>query len=236
MPAILIPVGTKKYRLTVIGRLSPDKYGKAKFLCKCDCGNETTILGNEFRTGKKKSCGCLKKEGGSKEILEKMSRANQLAPGETSWKKLFYTHISNSKNSKSDRKHNELTIEDYKSICSQCCYYCGAEPRSYNPYILMSDLKTPRKYGGKISEDTIGRAWIKAHGIDRKDNGKEYTINNSVSCCWDCNREKGAMNSEEYITYRKRRFIDYLLNEYRNNQEDRIIIDKLILEIKQGDK
>ena len=37
-------------------------------------------------------------------------------------------------------------------------------------------------------------------GIDRKDNKIGYTIENSVSCCWDCNRLKGCFNSEDFIS------------------------------------
>ena len=32
------------------------------WLCKCECGNITTVLGQSLRNGKTKSCGCLKKE------------------------------------------------------------------------------------------------------------------------------------------------------------------------------
>lgn len=32
------------------------------WLCKCDCGNETTICTGNLKAGKSKSCGCLKKE------------------------------------------------------------------------------------------------------------------------------------------------------------------------------
>lgn len=32
------------------------------WLCKCECGNITTVLGQSLRNGNTKSCGCLKKE------------------------------------------------------------------------------------------------------------------------------------------------------------------------------
>lgn len=32
------------------------------WLCKCECGNITTVLGQSLRKGNTKSCGCLKKE------------------------------------------------------------------------------------------------------------------------------------------------------------------------------
>lgn len=32
------------------------------WLCKCDCGNETTVSGKDLRSGHTKSCGCFQRE------------------------------------------------------------------------------------------------------------------------------------------------------------------------------
>ena len=37
------------------------------------------------------------------------------------------------------------------------------------------------------------------NGIDRKDSKKGYEIDNSVACCWICNRMKSAYSLEEFI-------------------------------------
>lgn len=53
--------GQKFGKLTVLYRSS--KIGEPiKFMCKCDCGNEKEIRGNDLRSGKTLSCGCLRKE------------------------------------------------------------------------------------------------------------------------------------------------------------------------------
>lgn len=52
--------GNKYGRLTVI-----EKYGKftpTKWKCKCDCGNECIVIGNNLKRGFTKSCGCMQKE------------------------------------------------------------------------------------------------------------------------------------------------------------------------------
>lgn len=57
--------GRKFGRLTVIGfsHSKPKKGGSRTYWkCKCECGNETTILGQEIPKGNQKSCGCLRKE------------------------------------------------------------------------------------------------------------------------------------------------------------------------------
>jgi hypothetical protein len=46
-------------RLTVLERSDNDKYGQATWLCKCSCGNLTTVTGALLRSGNTKSCGCL---------------------------------------------------------------------------------------------------------------------------------------------------------------------------------
>ena len=50
--------GQKFGRLTVIERIE----GKDMWRCKCDCGNETTARGSTLIQGRKRSCGCLKRE------------------------------------------------------------------------------------------------------------------------------------------------------------------------------
>ena len=55
-------VGKRFGRLVVIAQ---DKYIKNRgtyWLCKCDCGNTTIVIGQNLRNGHTKSCGCLGKE------------------------------------------------------------------------------------------------------------------------------------------------------------------------------
>lgn len=54
--------GKKFERLTVIKRVENSKSGQTRWLCKCDCGNETIVWGNHLRSGHTRSCGCINKE------------------------------------------------------------------------------------------------------------------------------------------------------------------------------
>jgi hypothetical protein len=54
--------GEKFNKLTFIKIVGYTKDGKAKWLCKCDCGVEKEIRAYSVTTGKTKSCGCLKVE------------------------------------------------------------------------------------------------------------------------------------------------------------------------------
>ena len=60
MPPLKNEIGSKYNRLTVIGEAGRDKHGRAKWLCLCDCGTETTAVGNCLRSGHKRSCGCYR--------------------------------------------------------------------------------------------------------------------------------------------------------------------------------
>lgn len=54
--------GHKYNRLTVIEFAGLDRYSKAQWICKCDCGNLTVVNGSRITSGLTKSCGCLQKE------------------------------------------------------------------------------------------------------------------------------------------------------------------------------
>ena len=54
--------GQKFNKFTAIKRAGKDKTGRALWLCKCDCGNIVTVRLTDLRTGRRKSCGCLRKE------------------------------------------------------------------------------------------------------------------------------------------------------------------------------
>ena len=55
-------IGNTYGYLTVIGRAENDRNGRARWLCKCKCGNKIVVMGKNLRTGNTKSCGCYKKE------------------------------------------------------------------------------------------------------------------------------------------------------------------------------
>lgn len=48
--------------LTVIERAENSKDGRARWKCRCKCGNEVIVLGKHLRSGNTKSCGCYQKE------------------------------------------------------------------------------------------------------------------------------------------------------------------------------
>jgi hypothetical protein len=55
-------IGIRFDRLVVLRRGGQDKYGKIKWWCRCDCGNEVEVFGDMLCRNRTKSCGCLQKE------------------------------------------------------------------------------------------------------------------------------------------------------------------------------
>ena len=57
------PIGEKYGKLTVISeapkRIQPSGQKPRRFICKCDCGKETDVLGLHLVRGRIESCGCI---------------------------------------------------------------------------------------------------------------------------------------------------------------------------------
>lgn len=56
--------GMRFGRWLVIERASNPKGTRAVWLCKCDCGNTNIVTGKDLRSGRTKSCGCLRVKHG----------------------------------------------------------------------------------------------------------------------------------------------------------------------------
>ncbi len=56
--------GKRFGKLLVIEKLQQRPYEKARYRCKCDCGNETIVTGSNLVTGCVCSCGCVIKKHG----------------------------------------------------------------------------------------------------------------------------------------------------------------------------
>ncbi len=68
--SIVIPSRVKDRSGQIYGRLTVlsfagCKYGEAFWLCRCDCGFDTLVLGSSLQTGHTKSCGCKRRECGA---------------------------------------------------------------------------------------------------------------------------------------------------------------------------
>lgn len=67
MGQIIDITGQRFGMLTVIAP-TRDKNGRFQWLCKCDCGSETSVLTSNLKQGRTKSCGCQARLGRKKKI------------------------------------------------------------------------------------------------------------------------------------------------------------------------
>ena len=174
-------IGNKYGRLTVIKMLDEKgNRGQLKYLCKCDCGKSHIVTGESLRSGKSKSCGCLKKDFIEKNKFKRnMDRENAML-------KIQYSHIKRRNASKVFV--DIISFNDFCKLSMMKCYYCDAE---YSR--VIEDRYCEMKEKGKIS-DTI----LKINGLDRVDSSKGYTIDNVVPCCTTCNTAKNKMTQKEF--------------------------------------
>jgi len=62
MSKLIDLTGQKFGKLTVLKKVESDKYGHTRWLCQCDCGNETKVAGYHLKDKTISSCGCYQKE------------------------------------------------------------------------------------------------------------------------------------------------------------------------------
>ena len=173
--------GKKFGRLTAIERgMVSNKHRHVRWLCQCDCGNEKIIDGQSLRTGATQSCGCLNKESPNNKRRLVLGRANM--------RDLICIYKTGA-----DKRGYDFTLteEQFKKLTSSNCYYCGGKP---------SNIYNKKGSNGEYIYN----------GIDRKDNNKGYTVENSVPCCYTCNRAKGTLTLQEFKDWVKR-----LCNNYQ---------------------
>lgn len=160
--------------LTVLRRALVTQGKKVKYICRCECGNETVVGSSNLTTGQTISCGCRRGKVRGEQL--------RLEYGLASKRRLFKDY----KDSAMRREYCfELTFDQFIEITSSNCMYCGRSPSN-------DGRRYKRQYGIYIY-----------NGVDRIDNTKGYLVVNCVPCCTICNRSKGAMNYDDFINWIK---------------------------------
>ncbi len=153
-------------------RKLPDGTKRKYYSCQCDCGDINSYYSSSLNIGRSKECMhcAYKKRPQSTERHTNLERSFNLSV------------VSRCK--KSDRINNFLTIEEYESIIKQDCYYCGEPPRKI----------------GHLGKNRIAlREDFYANGVDRVDSSEDYTLDNVVPCCSQCNTMKMSYTKEEFF-------------------------------------
>lgn len=167
--------GDRYGRLTVIKEVEPNKYHR-RWLCKCDCGNETIAYMNSLRGGRTQSCGCLQKERTSEKNLtdltgKRFGRLTVLQRSETKSKsrKVIWKCVCDC-----GRKTNVLSDRLLNGTTKSCgCLKVdkGKSVQSYNQENLFKDgVFTPLLKSKLRSDNTTGVKGV--YAVKRKNSIK----------------------------------------------------------------
>jgi hypothetical protein len=146
-------------------------------------------------TGKRKHGGsywlCQCECGRQKEIkgaslrqghTQSCSCKRRFVAGEAAFNRVYKSYLDGAKK----RELNfSLSKDDIKILTKGNCFYCGAPPSQI-------------RIGNRINGGYV------YNGIDRLDNNRGYTTENTVSCCGICNLAKRKMTVQEFIVWIKR--------------------------------
>ena len=171
-------------RLTIIERVANSKAGKARWLCKCSCGNTTTVVSSHLNTGIIKSCGCLKDEA-------TQERATQR---QLEWAVEFTCkHCKETTTIKKSKAKNRI-------FCSKKCYEASRftgltlpenramrqapEYRDWRKAVFIRDYYTCKKCSTKGGE-------LRAHHLSSfsRDKKNRFNIDNGVTLCKGCHNK-----------------------------------------------
>lgn len=143
---------------------------------QCDCGKVVVRRGTDVtrkpRVNAPPSCGCATKQS----IYDSKSLGVQARFNEMYRR---YTENASARNISF-----ELPREVFESLIVQNCFYCNTKPNQL--------LKSASKY-------TRPEDQLLVNGIDRYNNSVGYTVENSVACCWVCNRMKLDIDGDIFI-------------------------------------
>lgn len=128
--------------LTVIKEVEPKKYSR-RWLCKCDCGNETVVYMSSLRSGNTKSCGCLQKEKASQRNFidltgKKFGKLTVLSRlGQSKSRKVLWNCRCECGNETVAESHKLLSGETKSCGCLRI--HAGKKVQAYNEKNLVKD-------------------------------------------------------------------------------------------------
>jgi hypothetical protein len=143
--------------------------GSPIYLMECSCGERLHWRSCQLTRTKHPTCG-------DPDCRAKSPTAWVLPKGQAAFNRLFRRY---KKDAESKDLVLQLTEEEFRTLITGSCAYCGARPM-------------------RMSKG-ISNGGISYNGIDRCRNDQGYVRSNVVSCCTPCNLMKGPLNYEMFI-------------------------------------
>ena len=193
-----VEIGQKFENLTVKEYVGSVDYNNT-YLCLCDCGKERKVALTHLLQKKVTNCGCMN-------FLSNFHGNRKYSPQEASFRAKVTNYKSLAKNRKIEFK---LSTEEAVSLLKGNCEYCGKEPSNCFNSRKNNTSSKKNNYAATCSNDYE----VLYNGIDRIDNTKGYTKENTVTCCTQCNTAKLNFTLEEFKTWIKNIYNKTIINE-----------------------
>lgn len=213
MRKIINLIGQRFNRLTVIKYVGKNKSGNSLWLCKCDCGKETIVVGSNLKNGHIRSCGCL--------AIEKTIQRNKANAG---LNKNCWTR-------EEDRILKQFYLNKGVKYCSQKINRTTGSiaSRAYEIGLhsnITTGDKLKRRIIRKISLNKV-LSLCKVHGETI-----HYYRNNKIDYCLKCHGSRKYPLTEEQRKDRNKKMREYRKNPIINlSSKLRTLIGNALREI-----
>ena len=203
MPKLLDLTGKRFGRLTVISRaddyFSPGGHKLTQWKCKCDCGKEVIVSGNNLKSGRQISCGCYNKEKGEQKLVDITGRR--------------YGHLTVISYSHRGKRRNHF----WNCICD-----CGKEACVNSAHLKNG---TTKSCGCLRYEVAHARKKIKSHRLHTIWSSMKQRCNNPNNAKYKSYGGRGVKICEDWLDFSN--FFDWAINNgYSDNLSiDRIDVN-----------
>jgi len=185
MPAFKDRTGQRYGRLVVIQHEGKDHRGKHLWMCKCDCGANKIVVGDNLSSKKSKSCGCLLTEF----LLRRGNQYGLFEDREKALLRVQYSHLK--RRNKKMGFSNVISFRKFSLLSKSPCKYCG----------LSHSKEIEDRLNESNARKRLSDHILKCNGVDRVNNSKGYTGSNTVACCKYCNFAKHTMSENDFYTW-----------------------------------
>jgi hypothetical protein len=176
--------GKKFGHLTIIEYLYSNPNKTKKYLkCRCDCGIFCEKSWASIYNSNTASCGCMTISYNKLNAVNIGKPAHNRKPGNEAAKKELFKRYQ--KGALTRELSISITFNDFLTITSKDCEYCGDPPNKRFPVKLYKGNDHTRYYF--------------YNGIDRVNPSIGYEIDNCVPCCENCNYAKSDLSRENFL-------------------------------------
>lgn len=241
--------GNKYGMLAVLGVDTSRAGNGAYWICKCDCGQTTSVWGANLRNGHTKSCGCLRetditgKRYGRLVAIKKTKRG---ASGDWYWlcrcdcggfAEVLRVSLTGGttigcgcmkavSNKRRRKKSADIFVTQLFSS-----YQSKSRERKIDFLLSFDDFKAliqkpchwcgaePGYRSSRFNRGERSSVGMIAHGIDRIDSNGGYTYDNVVSCCKQCNWAKLNWDADVFVSWILRAAKHIRINKIRRKDE-----------------